>query len=371
MRTPSLALRQQLAQEMGVTPRQVQVWFRNRRQRVRLASVGTGPYERPMEQWGDTTGYALAPNGLVVQKEGMQVEKMAVEGAFMQGLNPAAAGLPYPPGAQPPTLSPEYGIFGPAAGGVAAPNPAAYGLTSMRNFQAVAGGGAHITFGSTGAPHLTVAPGTQGPQTAAPVPVAAVKSSTSSSLEAPASPLRSEPTEEPTRITPDGSVHSTVQTEKGENEEGVTAADIEGAVTEAEAATCRAATNLSDMQPTRSLSIARTESQGSIATTLNNSVHDSSTYVAKEGSVKNPGAYPHLLRQLTSQLTGVPTVRTPPFPPFYSFAPSPPWTNISLTPAFLPSPPPRRPPRASPSRSRATRTATSPLRSTLWAAPLV
>ena len=37
---------------------------------------------------------------------------------------------------------------------------------------AVAGGGAHITFGSTGAPHLTVAPGTQGPQTAAPVPVA-------------------------------------------------------------------------------------------------------------------------------------------------------------------------------------------------------
>ena len=111
----------------------------------------------------------------------------------------------------------------------------------------------------------------------------------------------------------------------------VTAADIEGAVTEAEAATCRAATNLSDMQPTRSLSIARTESQGSIATTLNNSVHDSSTYVAKEGSVKNPGAYPHLLRQLTSQLTGVPTVRTPPFPPFYSFAPSPPWPNISLT----------------------------------------
>ena len=41
--TPSLAMRQQLAQEMGVTPRQIQVWFRNRRQRVRLAKLGGGP----------------------------------------------------------------------------------------------------------------------------------------------------------------------------------------------------------------------------------------------------------------------------------------------------------------------------------------
>ena len=164
-----------------------------------------------------------------------------------------------------------------------------------------------MTFGSAGAPHLTVQMTAAGPPhgAATAVPVAAVKSSTSS-LEAPASPLRSEPTEEPIRATPDSSVHSTANEKKGEGEEGVTAADIEGAVTEAEAARVSAAsasTTLNDLQPTRSLTtISRTNSQGSIST-INNSVHNASNYIAKEGSVKNPGAYPHLLRQLTSQLT--------------------------------------------------------------------
>ena len=49
VRTPSMAQRQQLAQQLGVTTRQVQVWFRNRRQRVRLASLAGGPYERPID----------------------------------------------------------------------------------------------------------------------------------------------------------------------------------------------------------------------------------------------------------------------------------------------------------------------------------
>ena len=161
------------------------------------------------------------------------MEKMAVEGAFMQGLNPAAAGLPYPPGAADHPLARVRHLWPRGwrrrrakPGGVRphldAQLPGRRGRRRAHHLRV------------DGAPHLTVAPGTQGPQTAAPVPVAAVKSSTSSSLEAPASPLRSEPTEEPTRITPDGSVHSTVQTEKGENAaEGVTAADID-AVTEAE-----------------------------------------------------------------------------------------------------------------------------------------
>ena len=52
VRTPSMAQRQQLAQQLGVTTRQIQVWFRNRRQRVRLAGINGGPYERPMEDKG-------------------------------------------------------------------------------------------------------------------------------------------------------------------------------------------------------------------------------------------------------------------------------------------------------------------------------
>lgn len=36
VKTPSPALRQALAQQMGVTPKQIQVWFRNRRQRERI-----------------------------------------------------------------------------------------------------------------------------------------------------------------------------------------------------------------------------------------------------------------------------------------------------------------------------------------------
>lgn len=40
VQAPSLALRQAVAEQMGVTPRQVQVWFRNRRQRVRLSKLG-------------------------------------------------------------------------------------------------------------------------------------------------------------------------------------------------------------------------------------------------------------------------------------------------------------------------------------------
>ena len=46
IRTPSLSLRQSLAAELGVKPRQVQVWFRNRRQRVRLASLGRTTRDR-------------------------------------------------------------------------------------------------------------------------------------------------------------------------------------------------------------------------------------------------------------------------------------------------------------------------------------
>jgi len=41
VKAPSLALRQSLAEQMGVNPRQVQVWFRNRRQRVRLVRIAT------------------------------------------------------------------------------------------------------------------------------------------------------------------------------------------------------------------------------------------------------------------------------------------------------------------------------------------
>jgi len=36
---PSLAMRQALAEQMGVTPRQISVWFRNHRQRVRLCKM--------------------------------------------------------------------------------------------------------------------------------------------------------------------------------------------------------------------------------------------------------------------------------------------------------------------------------------------
>jgi len=44
--TPSRELREKLALDMGVTPRQVQVWFRNRRQRVRC---GQPPPKRATE----------------------------------------------------------------------------------------------------------------------------------------------------------------------------------------------------------------------------------------------------------------------------------------------------------------------------------
>ena len=40
VKAPSLAVRQKLATQMGVSPRQIQVWFRNRRQRVRLQGMG-------------------------------------------------------------------------------------------------------------------------------------------------------------------------------------------------------------------------------------------------------------------------------------------------------------------------------------------
>jgi len=39
VKAPSATLRQFLSEKMGVTPRQIQVWFRNRRQRVRLAKL--------------------------------------------------------------------------------------------------------------------------------------------------------------------------------------------------------------------------------------------------------------------------------------------------------------------------------------------
>lgn len=45
VRAPSYPLRQALAEQLGVTPRQVQVWFRNRRQRARLAKLKKGTDE--------------------------------------------------------------------------------------------------------------------------------------------------------------------------------------------------------------------------------------------------------------------------------------------------------------------------------------
>uniref|UniRef100_A0A7S2DSA2 Homeobox domain-containing protein n=1 Tax=Haptolina brevifila TaxID=156173 RepID=A0A7S2DSA2_9EUKA len=43
VKAPSLAVRQMLGRQMGVSPRQIQVWFRNRRQRVRLAKLRGEP----------------------------------------------------------------------------------------------------------------------------------------------------------------------------------------------------------------------------------------------------------------------------------------------------------------------------------------
>ena len=41
--SPTFALREALADEFGATVRQVSIWFRNRRQRVRLSGLTTGP----------------------------------------------------------------------------------------------------------------------------------------------------------------------------------------------------------------------------------------------------------------------------------------------------------------------------------------
>ena len=48
--SPSFAVRESLASEFGATTRQVSIWFRNRRQRVRLSGQPGGPAPAPMRK---------------------------------------------------------------------------------------------------------------------------------------------------------------------------------------------------------------------------------------------------------------------------------------------------------------------------------
>uniref|UniRef100_A0A7S2NCP4 Homeobox domain-containing protein n=1 Tax=Haptolina brevifila TaxID=156173 RepID=A0A7S2NCP4_9EUKA len=47
VKTPTLGMRQALAEQLRVSPRQIQVWFRNRRQRVRLSEIQCGSVTKP------------------------------------------------------------------------------------------------------------------------------------------------------------------------------------------------------------------------------------------------------------------------------------------------------------------------------------
>jgi len=66
VKAPSLALRQSLAEQMGVNPRQVQVWFRNRRQRVRLAKLKAVAARGPAS---DVERVASMPNPLAIPQK--------------------------------------------------------------------------------------------------------------------------------------------------------------------------------------------------------------------------------------------------------------------------------------------------------------
>ena len=60
---PSHAQRQQLAAQTGATPRQIQVWFRNRRQKERLAGLASGDSVGPGEEGGESEPGSPAMNG--------------------------------------------------------------------------------------------------------------------------------------------------------------------------------------------------------------------------------------------------------------------------------------------------------------------
>jgi len=66
VKAPSLALRQSLAEQMAVNPRQVQVWFRNRRQRVRLAKLKAAAARGPDS---DVERVTSMPNPLAIPQK--------------------------------------------------------------------------------------------------------------------------------------------------------------------------------------------------------------------------------------------------------------------------------------------------------------